>query len=458
MLTPTRVWLARRTWCLAWLALSGCVASGPRPNLPAPSLSLPTTAPAATSPAPCPPSAAARLSFEPLPAWSLEQLLATAAQNNPDLAAAQARAQWARGKMIQAGLWPNPLINYHADQMFGKVAPGGEQGMTLAQQVVTAGKLRKAKAAAAEGVAAADWQAVTRWYDVATRVRLAYVELLAAQREIQTTEEVVHLANENLGVAKKLQKAGTGTQPDVLRAQVELEQNRVTLSTAQRRADAAWRLLAAAVGVPSLAGTDVQGNLEAPAPNFAWPELAEAVLTRSSEVQEARALNAQAEQQLRLARAQRFPDVVFTVRPFYSNADQDMRMLVDVGTSLPLYNRNQGNIASAAADVARTAADVHSVELRLTERLALAFRRYQASYQQVESYRKQILPDAAESLRLVRLGYENGDPKYDYTAVLQAQRILVQTRLVYVQALGELWRAVGEIAGLLQQDDPQLSP
>jgi outer membrane protein TolC len=60
-------------------------------------------------------------------------------------------------------------------------------------------------------VAAADWQALTRWYDVLTRVRIAFFEVLAAQREVHTNEEVVRIAQEGLEVARKLQKAGTGT-------------------------------------------------------------------------------------------------------------------------------------------------------------------------------------------------------------------------------------------------------
>ena len=60
--------------------------------------------------------------------------------------------------------------------------------------------------------------------------------------------------------------------------------------------------------------------------------------------------------------------------------------------------------------------------------------------------------DATESLNLIRKGYEGGDKKYDYTAVLQAQQVLFQTQLAQTQALGDLWRATVEIAWLLQQD------
>jgi outer membrane protein TolC len=67
-----------------------------------------------------------------------------------------------------------------------------------------------------------------------------------------------------------------------------------------------------------------------------------------------------------------------------------------------------------------------------------------------------VVPAALESLKLVRRGWERGDPKYDFTTVLQAQHTLSQARLAYVQALGVLWRSVAEIAGLLQE--PPASP
>jgi outer membrane protein TolC len=48
----------------------------------------------------------------------------------------------------------------------------------------------------------------------------------------------------------------------VLRAQVELDQSRERLGLAQQRAQAAWRLLAVAVGVPELPAAPLEGSLE----------------------------------------------------------------------------------------------------------------------------------------------------------------------------------------------------
>jgi len=384
---------------------------------------------------------------------TLEQLVEFALQYHPDLAIALARADAARGRLIQAGLYPNPTFSWDADDVGSALGRSGTEGPVITQQIITAHKLKIAKAAAAQGVAAADWLAMTRWYDVVTRVRLAYFELLTAQRNLQTTEEIVRISQQALDAARKLLKAGAGTGPDVIRAEVELRQNQITLVAARERLAAAWKLLLVAIGNPELPTTPVDGTLEMPVPPFDWEPVYRAVLTRSSEVQEAQANLLQAEQLVKLARAEVRPNVQLLYRPFYNEPDHSMEMQAEVGFALPIFNRNQGNILSAAADVVRLSQEVRLVELRLTERLTLAYQRYLTAKQTVEIYERQLLPNARESLRLILLGYEKGDAKFDYTAVLQAQRILFQVQLAYVQALGELWRSVSEIAGLLQLDD-----
>jgi cobalt-zinc-cadmium efflux system outer membrane protein len=387
---------------------------------------------------------------EPL---DLAQLLALAAANHPDLAVAQARSEAARGRLIQAGLYPNPTLVWEADEMGFRHDGGGTQGPVVNQTIITGHKLRYATEAAAAGLAAADWQAMTRWYEVVTRVRLAYYDLLTALGELQVSREVLKLAEDALAAAKKLQAAGTGTQPDLLRAEVEVEQSRLRLDNADQRARAVWKALAIAVGVPDMQHREIAGTMDIAIPQFEWQPVVTSVLTRSSEVQEAEANVAQAERLERRAVAQRVPDITLSVRPFYSYPDHQGEIRVEAGAPLPIFNRNQGNIVAARADLERAEEEVRQVELRLTERLTAAFLRYRQARQQVKVYQSKVIRTAEESLRLVRKGYESGDPKYDFTAVLQAQQTLAQAGLAYVQALGNAWRAVSEIMGMLQDEE-----
>jgi cobalt-zinc-cadmium efflux system outer membrane protein len=441
------------------LLLAGCVSTDTQPEVVLPPvLEVPTAESARPQ--------AAQTPAVPEGQLTLERLLELAVRNHPDVGAAQARALAARGRLVQAGLYPNPQVNYLGDEIGNRNNAAGFEGAQITQNIVTAHKLPLARAAAARGVEAADWQALTQWHNVRTRVRLAYHELLSAGSAVEANRALLDVAQQGLDAAEKLLKGGTGTQPDVLRARAARDQAEVAVEVARRRLEAATRLLATAVGLQDLPafpqpGKDgtakpvVVGKLDRPAPVFDWEPLRGAVLERSSEVQEARAMVLQAEKLLERARADVCPDIFVLVRPTYFLEQRTTVAQVQLGATLPLFNRNQGNILAAEAEVARTRAEVGRIELSLVERLAASYQRYQAARRQVASYRDQVLPAAEESLRLIEVGYERGDPKYDYTALLQAQQTLVTARLGLVQALSELWRGVSEILGLLQVDGEQ---
>jgi cobalt-zinc-cadmium efflux system outer membrane protein len=427
-------------WGALGLLPAGCII--PTTSCYQQPLTPPEDVPAPHAPVPCPAPG------EPL---GLDQLLALADQNHPDLAIAVARTEAARGRLIQAGLYPNPTFIWEGDEVGNRNGGGGTQGPIIGQTIITAHKLKLARAAAEAGLVAADWQTMTRWFEVMTRVRQAYFDVLAARAEVQASEEVVKIAEDGLSAVRKLLKAEIATQPDLLRAEVEEEQSQMRLRSAKQRANAAWKLLSTAIGIPDLPVGKLEGTLDGPVPEYEWEPVVSAVLTKSSELQEAQALVGQNERLLARAIAGRVPDLTVSARPFYNYIDHDTEVKVEVGAPLPLFNRNQGNIVAARADLDRSQFEVRQVELRLTDRLSNAFLRYRDAKQQAEAYQKSILPHALESLKLVRRGYEKQDPRYDYTAVLQAQQTLAQARLAYVQALGALRRAVVDIAGLLQE-------
>jgi cobalt-zinc-cadmium efflux system outer membrane protein len=387
-------------------------------------------------------------------AATLDELIGIAIANHPEVRAAHARVESARGKMIQAGLYPNLIMGPNLGETGDRVNHIGEGGARFIQTFVTAGKLRIAKQAAAHGVEAADWQAVTKWHDTVLRVRLAYYELLTAQREQDTMADIVRVSDEAFKATTALEKAGAAKRPDVLRARVELEQNVLKKAVSARRVEAAWQNLDTMLGRP---GLDLKRRsldrkaLEDTPPDYEWSALLTCLQDTSSLLHEARALVAQQEKLLAKARADVTPNVDVQFNPFYAADPREFRAQIIVTAPVPIFDRNQGNIHSAQSELARSIADEKNLELQLTEKLTLGFQRYQAARQQVKAYRDAIVRDATESLDLIRKGF-GGDQKYDYTAVLQAQQILFQTQLAQTQAMGELWRAAVEIAWLLQQD------
>ena len=128
----------------------------------------------------------------------------------------------------------------------------------------------------------------------------------------------------------------------------------------------------------------------------------------------------------------------------------DVVTSVQLGVALPIWNRNQGGIRQARAEVSAAQQNIERVELDLKNRLAGAFQAYADARIQVEGFSQEILPKARETLELVQNGYEQGE--VGYLDFLAAQRTYSQTSLTYIEALRTLWQSSVRIEGLLLEN------
>ena len=116
---------------------------------------------------------------------------------------------------------------------------------------------------------------------------------------------------------------------------------------------------------------------------------------------------------------------------------------------LPVFNRNQGNIRRAEAELITARGEIRRVSLELQQQLAAAFEQYQNARYQVEKYAQEILPNAQTSLNLVTAGYRQGE--FNYVTLLMAQRTFFQVNLAYVEAVRDLrWASVAIEGNLLE--------
>jgi hypothetical protein len=98
----------------------------------------------ATEPAALVPPVAAPPSASTGPRW-LDDCVAIALQNHPRITAARAEIRAAQGRAVQARLYPNPVIAGFTPQAAGS---DSQWSGTVAQDIVTAGKLRLQEQAA----------------------------------------------------------------------------------------------------------------------------------------------------------------------------------------------------------------------------------------------------------------------------------------------------------------------
>src|SRR5437588_8476442 len=94
---------------------------------------------------------------QPQTSLTLETLEALALANSPAVDKAEAEVRALRGKWLQSGLYPNPVLGYSGDEM-GDAGTAGKQGAFLQQELVTSGKLGARREVVAREIEQAEQQ------------------------------------------------------------------------------------------------------------------------------------------------------------------------------------------------------------------------------------------------------------------------------------------------------------
>ncbi|MCI0456218.1 MAG: TolC family protein [Gemmataceae bacterium] len=384
-------------------------------------------------------------------ALGLGDLLRLSLEQNPILKQAGFDVQAAQGRAVQAGLYPNPTVSVTGDEMGDRTGPGGIWTAPLVtQEIVTGGKRQLSRAVAQKEVDQATLALMRQRYALFTTVRQGYFEVLAAQRRVEILTSLVEVAQKSYETAESLLKGKQIAPLDLLPFRVELNRLRVDLEAARRELTAAWRRLAANMGAPNLPPTSLLGSLEALMPDYDFDRARAYMLEVHPEVRSAQVGVGRAELALRRAQVERIPNVTVGAGYVRQNQNRSDDWLVQVSVPVPVFNRNQGNILAAQAEVGRAMQEINRAQNDLINRLATAFGQYAAARQRAEVYRTAILPDARESYRLSLAAFKGG--QFEFLRVLQAQRQAQEANLEYVRALADVWRAASEIAGLVLEE------
>jgi cobalt-zinc-cadmium efflux system outer membrane protein len=381
---------------------------------------------------------------------TLSDLEQQAIQNNPTLAQAAARVEAARGRSLQAGLYPNPTVGYEGDRIGAAGTAGEMQGLFIDQTIVTGGKLRLNRARVAQEISQAEAQVLAQQYRVLNGVRVRFYQLLAMQRLIDVQSNLLGVAEDAVKTTEELINVGAANKADLLQARIEARQERVALKNARTQYAAAWQQLAAFVGNSSLPATRLQGDLETAGtvPDFdaALCHLLEA----SPEMLIARAEVARNQIALKREQVEPIPNVQLRLSNGYDFETRNNVTSVGVGVRLPIFDKNLGNIRNAQAQLAYAQADVTRVELSLRQRLARTYARYKTAQETVQSYRDSSLPEAKEAYELYLESFRRR--RAAWPQVLVAQRTYFQMSVEYLQALDQLRRSEVAILGLLLLD------
>jgi outer membrane protein, heavy metal efflux system len=379
------------------------------------------------------------------PEIGLADFLDLAGRTNPTLDQANALVRRSQAQARQAGLYPNPTVGYQGDEIRGGEYGGGEQGAFVQQTIVLGGKLGLRRNIYEQQSRADRIGVEEQTYRVRNDVTRAFYAALTAQAAVVIRQRLLAVATDAVLTVHQLSNVGQADAPDILQAEVEAEQAKVDFVAAQRRFIQDFRVLAALAGKPDLPLSPLQGSLET-GPSLDAERQVESIVASSPGVKRAEQEAAVAEAGLRDAKREAVPDLELRAGEQYNGEHlltapppkaAGPQSFATAGINIPLWNRNQGNVDAAKADLARAGKEVERTRLEIQRTAEPVAQSYLAAQFAAERYRTELIPRAQRAYQLYLEKYLT--MAQAYPQVLISQRTLFELQIGYLSALDDLW-------------------
>ena len=383
----------------------------------------------------------------------IETFVEIVLRSHPASQAARALDESAAAESRAARLLPDPTL----ELSLGRGRSSSDSSVSATETGVTLSQVVPWLPARAAAIDAADHAArarraeasATRW-SLALDARLAFYRLLEARSLVEVSRASETDSRSLLDLVSHRAELGETREVDRIKARVEWLKQQRELRVAERERDAAEasvRTLAAVpLPQPLLLGGELPRQADA---TSVLEEATPARLERAPGVLRARAEAARAASLLSNARRSRVPDLglsLFRVKELDREA-----FGASIGLVLPLWNARRGDVARAGAESMFRTADVGRIHLTLLTEVGTRRRDVDTSATQAAILMDELVPSAAESLRLARLLFEEGETSL--LDLLDAQRTARDARREEIRARFDLAVAVSELRRLLGPED-----
>jgi cobalt-zinc-cadmium efflux system outer membrane protein len=380
----------------------------------------------------------------------LNDLLRLADLNHPGISVAWDDIGAAAGRMWQADLYPNPVLELEIEDIPAR-SPGvshGQNTISITQPIVLSERRSAAFSAATAEKNGRVLALEQKRREVLGEVRILFVELLYLSQAEALHGELLELARQTLNIAKTRFEAKAAPEFDVIKPAVEVHNLELTKRGLGRRREATAEGLSALLGGVRVPTTRLQGKLSVTLPRLDLDRLKQQLRERHPEILVARKELEAVVHRLEQANAERVPDL--GLRLAYGRNTADNENIIEFGMSipLPLFNQNQGKILETQFLATRAKKAVQVAERRLLANLATVYADYMTACDESAVFHNQIVPAAERALSQTRYSYQAG--KSSLLDLLDAQRTLTETRLSYLAKVRDwnlahatLWKILG---------------
>lgn len=339
---------------------------------------------------------------------TLDQAINHMIHSNSELRSKGREIPQAQADILTAGLRENPLLFYSSDGVpygsYSEKRPGDiEHGLSLVVPIDYSGK-RRARVSLAER----EKEVIEAQYQDAVRVAIddlavVFIDVLAERAAAHSAEQGLELIDQLLGEARAKAAEGRADEALVDDLLIERELALMSLDDERARYSRAKRSLGVLLDLTpeETEALEVRGALDDLGPELPPIQtLIPLALGRRPDLKAHRVGLQLAEAQLGLQRANRFSDAYLLYAPFTqrdnSKNNNGERSITTWGAgvfvSIPLFNRNQGNIKRARLNIAQSGDEIAVIEAQVIAEVRQAIEDYQNTREDAMRLKQVILP------------------------------------------------------------------
>jgi len=381
---------------------------------------------------------------------TLDQAIDLAVAHNHTLKATQTQIQQSQAQEVTAALRPNP--NLTADSLFLPVEPANfnsniisnvtEFDVGVSYLFERGGKRHRRIDAAQEGTAQTRYQVSDAQRTLIFNTAQQFVTAQLAESNLDLANQDLASFQQTVDIAQAQYKAGAISEGDLLKITVQLLQFQTDVSAAKVAKVQALAILREFLGYDAVpANYDVEGDLTYQPLELNRDDLEARALKNRPDLLAARAGVRASEGQYALAKANGKVDVTGALT--YSHVADQNSLGVTVSLPLPIFDRNQGEIArtrwamTGAQETASAASDTVLTDVNS------AFEAFLGNQEVVKLYTGGYLKQSQDSRDISEYAYHRGAASLlDF---LDAERSYRATQLAYRQALANYLIAVEQL-------------
>ena len=357
----------------------------------------------------------------------------------------------AQGQLLKAKVFTNPELELQGetDALFSNEGEG-IYSIGLDQTFFTGPKRRYRIGIAKVGLSRTENAIANKRRLLIAEVKETFYATLLFQERLQLSEELIEINERLVRLTEGRFREGFSPELDVNLAKIHLQQAQRSRMELEKELSLARANLNLLLGLPADASWMAQGSFIKDEIRLDLSQLKEVALTQRADLKAQELGLDIAGKEMDLARAERLPDVTLsvdytqerTVLPELNFEESSRLVGLKLSVPIPLYDRNQGEIAQARVQQERESLELLLLRSVIVKEVMMALTRLQVAQQALRLYDRDILPLTESHLTLTQAAYEQG--LTGILNVMEGQRRFSEARLGYLEALYEYSLALTE--------------